>query len=75
MGRLSPPELGIDALARWRSTTIDAVLGDADEYADPEQLDETAVRFERAGISMRKHLFQGGHKLDAITLARLLRGE
>lgn len=70
-----PPELGSDALARWRSTTIDAVLGDADEFADPEQLDEIAVRFERAGISMRKHLFQGGHKLDAITLARLLRGE
>lgn len=69
-----PPELDREALAVWRSMTVDAVLGDADEYAGPEQLEEQARTLSGAGLMVRKHLFQGGHKLEAVTLARVVEG-
>jgi predicted esterase len=67
-----PPELDREALARWRGTTVDAVLGDADEFAKPDQLNEQVRKLQGAGLDVRKHLFQGGHKLDAVTLARVI---
>lgn len=69
-----PPELDREALAAWRGMTVDAVLGDADEYADPEQLEEQARKLMGAGLKVRKHLFQGGHKLEAVTLDRVVKG-
>lgn len=69
-----PPELDREALAKWRGTTVDAVLGDADEHAGPEQLEEQARKLTGAGLVVRTHLFQGGHKLEAVTLARIVEG-
>jgi len=69
-----PPELDREALAAWRGITVDAVLGDADEYAGPEQLEGQARKLMGACLMVRKHLFQGGHKLEAVTLARLIEG-
>lgn len=69
-----PPELDREALAAWRGVTVDAVLGDADEYAEPEQLEEQVQKLASAGLVVRKHLFQAGHRLDSATLARLIEG-
>lgn len=69
-----PPELDREALAKWREIRIDLVLGDQDEYASAKELDAQAVRLEQAGVSCTKHLFEGGHKLEPVTLRRLLVG-
>jgi hypothetical protein len=53
---------------------VDAILGSEDGFAGPEQLDEQARKLQVAGLEVRKHLFQGGHKLDAVTLTRVITG-
>jgi len=70
-----PPELDRDALLALRHTNIDQVLGDKDEYADASDLENTARRFESAGVPHRKHLFSGAHRLEPVLLGRLMNGE
>lgn len=67
-----PPELDREALAMWRGLRIDLVLGDQDEYASSKDLDAQAVRLEQAGVACSKHLFEGGHRLEAVTLRRVM---
>jgi len=67
-----PAELDREALASLHGIVVDAVLGDQDEFAGPEQLDALATRLEVAGLAVRKHHCQGGHRLDAFTLARII---
>lgn len=67
-----PPELDREVLARWRGLKIDLVLGDQDEYASAKDLDAQAVRLEQAGITCSKHLFEGGHRMEAVTLRRVI---
>ncbi|MCB9184983.1 MAG: phospholipase [Flavobacteriales bacterium] len=67
-----PPELDREALAKWRGLRIDLVLGDQDEYASAKDLDAQAVRLEQAGVHCCKHLFEGGHKLEPVTLRRVM---
>lgn len=69
-----PPEFDRTVLAKWQSLPIDLVLGDEDEYAQPKDLDAAAQRLETAGITVKKHLFNGGHKLDVVTLGRVIAG-
>lgn len=70
-----PPELDREALASWRGLPIDLVLGDADEFASPKDLDAQAQRLHAASIACDKHLFEGGHRLEPVTLRRVLEGQ
>lgn len=67
-----PPELDREALAKWRALKIDLVLGDQDEYASVKDLDAQAVRLEQAGVHCGKHLFEGGHRMEPVTLRRVM---
>lgn len=70
-----PPELDREALSAWRELHVDLVLGDEDEFADPKDLDAQAQRLESADVRWTKHLFEGGHRLDAVTLRRVIEGQ
>lgn len=67
-----PPELDRDTLHALRGLVVDLVLGDQDEFMDRETLLGAAQRLEAAGVDHRHHIYRGGHKLDALTLQRLL---
>lgn len=67
-----PPELDHTTMRPWRTCRIDLVLGDADEYASPGDLDAMAQRLESGGIKALKHRFAGSHRLDPVLLERLL---
>jgi predicted esterase len=67
-----PPELDRDTLQALRGSVVDLVLGDQDEFMDRETLLGAAQRLEAAGVDHRHHIYRGGHKLDALTLQRLL---
>ncbi|MBK9177579.1 MAG: dienelactone hydrolase family protein [Flavobacteriales bacterium] len=69
-----PPELDRDALAAWRSLPVDLVLGDQDEFAAPKDLNAQAQRLQGAGVACNKHLFEGGHRLEPVTLRRVVEG-
>lgn len=69
-----PPELSGTALAEWRSGPVDLVLGDQDPYIKAEALHGWAQRLTSAGVPNRAHLFSGEHKIDGITLERVLSG-
>lgn len=70
-----PPELDREALRALQQVTVDLVLGDKDEYAEPSDLEVGARRLESAGIPHRKHLYSGTHRLEPVLLGRLLSGE
>ncbi len=70
-----PPELDREALRTLQHLTVDLVLGDKDEYAEPSDLEVGARRLESAGIPHRKHLYSGTHRLEPVLLGRLLNGE
>lgn len=67
-----PPDLdlatGADSLRRARFTLV---AGDRDEFATAEVLRQQELRLREAGIRFRFLSFDGGHHLDAATLARL----
>jgi predicted esterase len=67
-----PPELDRDTLQAWQGLVVDLVLGDQDEFMDREALLGAAQRLEAAGVDHRHHIYHGGHKLDGLTLQRLL---
>lgn len=70
-----PPELDREALRALQNITVDLVLGDKDEYAEPSDLEVGARRLESAGIPNRKHLYSGTHRLEPVLLGRLLNDE
>lgn len=67
-----PPELDRETLSKWRGLKIDLVLGDHDEFASAKDLDAQAVRLEQAGIECGKHLFEGTHRMEPVTLRRVI---
>ncbi|MBK8498511.1 MAG: phospholipase [Flavobacteriales bacterium] len=67
-----PPELDRNALAAWKKTPVDLVLGDADEFAKPDALDAAARRLDQAGVAHGSHMFNGTHELEPVLLARLI---
>lgn len=67
-----PPELDRQALAAWKDTTVDLVLGDADEFIKPDALESAARRLDQAGVPNASHLFKGAHELEPVLLARLI---
>lgn len=66
-----PPDLDLDVLSERVGNAMDLVLGDQDPYARIEDLHIIAQRLTAAGIPNRMHVFNGGHKLEALTLKRL----
>jgi predicted esterase len=74
-GGTMPPEFDPVVLAeRWKVLRIDLVHGDADDVVGPEAMAKNAAQLRRAGLEARTHRYDGGHELDALTLARLLAG-
>lgn len=61
-----------DDLLRDHPLTL--VAGDGDEYATPERVAALRARLDGAGLAYEAHAFEGGHRLDAETLERVLAG-
>jgi predicted esterase len=67
-----PPELGLASFAeRLHGAPVVLVVGDRDELASWAGADAHLHRFTAAGIDARLVSFEGGHRLDAATLAAL----
>jgi predicted esterase len=75
-GRL-PAELHLDELsARGRDSrlTVWLVAGTRDQWSSPSVSEAEAARLEAHGITARVLTFEGGHRLDDATLARIAAG-
>lgn len=57
----------------WAHMRIDLVLGTTDNHAGDKELAAQVARSERAGVTHAVHRFTGGHALDPVLLARLLK--
>ncbi len=57
---------------RFPADGVDVVIGSVDEYATWINLDEMKRRFDAAQIPLRVQLFDGGHRLDRMTLLSLV---
>jgi predicted esterase len=73
-GALAPPDID---LARWRArlgaAEVELVLGRADPQVEEAALEREKERLSAAGIRCALRRFEGGHALDAPTLAALAR--
>jgi predicted esterase len=70
---LLPPEIDGSGQSRDRLQSAELVLvrGMRDEMLDVQQLQAQQAALERAGIRVRTEEFDGGHRMDHGTLARL----
>lgn len=59
--------------AAWRETQVEVVWGSRDKFASASAREVVQARFERLGIAPLARTFDGGHRLDAALLCRLLR--
>jgi predicted esterase len=67
-----PPDLDLASAAdALRGARLVLVSGARDEFATPELLAHQDARLRDAGVRFRFVTFDGGHQLDAATLARL----
>lgn len=67
-----PPDLDLDAHAgALRGTRLFLVAGDRDPVFGPEAMSTARRRLEAAGLAARALGFEGDHRLDRDTLARL----
>lgn len=58
--------------ARFPADGVEVVIGSVDEYATWINLDGIKRRFEDAAIPLRVQIFDGGHRLDRVTLLSLV---
>lgn len=65
-------DLDPDALDRLRRIPMDLVVGTDDEFVTPERLAEVKTWLDTQQMSYRPHRFDGGHHLDAETLAAVM---
>lgn len=70
---LLAPEIDPAGAARERlmSISLNIVVGARDDLLDAGQLDQQVAKLEHAGIRPALVRFEGGHRLDRDTLARL----
>lgn len=67
-----PPDEDDDTVrAALAETAIILVTGEADQYATPAAVREDAERLTGLGLNVRVELFDGGHRLDKKTFARI----
>lgn len=71
-GDVSPPDLDLE-LARVRFDPVDVVMvrGAHDRALDPGLVDEERSRLSEAGVTYRTVRYDGGHDIEADTLAAL----
>ena len=67
-----PRDLDLSAFsARLPTRALDVVIGTRDEYASWANVEEQRRAIESAGLALRLHSFEGGHRLDRKTLVAL----
>ncbi len=71
-GATVPPDLDLDAHGpTLAAADLQVVFGDDDEYFGADAIRSHEARLRTAGIPFTARSFQGGHRLDSATLARL----
>lgn len=71
-GGLIAPELDlVSPAAPLRNTRVQLVLGTRDKFATPDVVAREQARLAATGISYEGITFDGGHRLDDATLARI----
>jgi predicted esterase len=74
-GGTLPPELDAGQVAtRWARLRVTLVAGTRDRYVPEARLREDAARLEGHGVAARVLTFDGGHRLDDVTLGRIASG-
>ena len=69
-----PPEPSATELGKgWADIRVDVVLGTSDPYQGDKELQATTARLDMAGVQHEVHRFTGGHTLEPVLLARLVR--
>jgi len=69
-----PPEPSATELGKgWAHIRPDIVLGTSDPYQGDKELQATTARLDMAGVQYEVHRFTGGHTLEPVLLARLVR--
>jgi len=58
----------------FRRATVYLVAGARDEFATPERMGQSAAALRVSGVAVVPMTFQGGHRLDDETLARVASG-
>ncbi len=63
-----------DALrAAWKHTQVHVVAGERDKFASDTTRASVRSRLAAIGVKSQEHMFDGGHRLDTLLLATLLR--
>jgi predicted esterase len=70
-GGLIPPDVDLAAAPALRGARLAVVAGTADEHATPELLAAQATRLASHGLSCERVSFNGSHRIDRDTLARI----
>ena len=69
-----PPEPSATELGKgWADIRVDVVLGTSDPYQGDKELQAMTARLDMAGVQHEVHRFTGGHTLEPVLLARLVR--
>lgn len=66
-----PPDVDLGPNAPLRRVPIRIVFGTHDHYAPSERIAAERARFQVAGFPASVERFEGGHRLDDATLARI----
>lgn len=70
---LVPPDLPLDRHGgALRRAGLTLAIGNRDKYLSPEDFDRELARLAAAGLVPTVHRFEGGHRVDASTLAALI---
>jgi predicted esterase len=70
-----PEDVRSGDVSVFRNTRIWLVAGSRDEFATPDRVAEAAAAMQAAGLDTLRLTFDGGHRLDDATLARLVASE
>lgn len=71
-----PPDIGSEALSgAVGNIRVDLVHGTEDELVPMTSFRSNQERLAATGAHLKTHLFQGGHRLDPLVLARCMEGK
>jgi len=71
-GGVLAPELDLASReAPLRATRVQLVVGTRDKFATAERVASERARLDQAGLRYEAITFEGGHRLDDVTLARI----
>ncbi len=70
-GSLLPLDVALGADAPLRRVPLDLVMGTRDRWVSEERFAAEVARLAAAGLPVRVHRFDGGHRFDDALLARL----